>query len=158
MSSAYALKACQGYLPYLLGIQQCLDADELLWKGDPAFSWRSSLTSYQLSPPLLPYPTLHAEILYVLLVYALSLSNYARSILDALPASDSGQMTSEEQTRISAGLTRAVDLLSQASGIADWTAENVCTSVESARNASGRLGKGKWPVETGTEAFRGLAM
>ena len=35
-------------------------------------------------------------------------------------------LTPEEEKKVTAGLARAVDLLCQASGIATWTAENVC--------------------------------
>ena len=140
----------------MTGIATCLDNDELLWKSDPAFQWRPSLTSY-VSLPTLPLPSIHAEHLFVLLTYTLALSNYAHSILATLPT-PSDHVTADEEKRITAGLARAVDLLCQAAGIAEWTAENVCPLVDSVRNASGRLGKYRWPVETGAEAFRGLAM
>jgi hypothetical protein len=105
----------------------------------------------------LPLPSIQAEHLFVLLTYTLAMSNYAHSILATLPI-PTDHVSAEEEKRITAGLARVVDLLCQAAGIADWAAENICPQVESIRNSSGRLGKNRWPVETGAEAFRGLAM
>lgn len=182
----------QGYLPYLRGIIACLDADELLLKGDPSesdrsllvelgrigswgpvslrmltlsvFSWRSSLTQSS-STPLLPLPSFHAEHLFVLVTYTLALSNYAHSILASLPtfepspgSSSVPHMTSEDEKRTTAGLARAVDLLCQAAGIAQWAAENVCPGLDGIRSATGRVGKHRWPIETSAESLRGLSM
>ncbi|OCF57248.1 pH-response regulator protein palC [Kwoniella mangroviensis CBS 10435] len=166
-SSALAvLDAVQVYLPYLKGIIACLDADELLFKGEPNFPWTSPLTQYKLSPPLLSLPSIHSENLFVLLTYTLALSNYAHYILSSLPTyekeSVSRNLSSEDEKRITAGLSRAVDLLCQASGLADWIAENVSLQVEPIKNAlGGRLaGKGgnRWPVESNRETFKGLSM
>jgi hypothetical protein len=56
-------------------------------------------------------------------------------------------------------LARAVDLLCQASGVAEWTAEEVCGKVEGVRIGSGgRVGKYRWPIEVSAETMRGLAM
>lgn len=101
-----------------------------------------------------------------MLTYTLALSNFAYSVLAALPAFEprpgasptSAAMSTEDEKRTTAGLARAVDLLCQASGVADWTAENVCSHLDSARIASGRVGKSRWPIETNRETFRGLAM
>ncbi|WRT68416.1 uncharacterized protein IL334_005392 [Kwoniella shivajii] len=166
-SSALAvLDAVQVYLPYLKGIIACLDADELLFKGEPSFPWTSPLTHYALSPPLLPLPSIHSEHLFVLLTYTLALSNYAHSILASLPtiehkpgtSTSHMHMSNEDEKRTTTGLSRAVDLLCQASGAAEWTAENVCLQVEPVKNANGRVGKGKWPIEVGRETFKGLSM
>lgn len=102
------------------------------------------------------------------MTYTLALSNFAYSILAALPAfepkssaaagSASQHMSTEDEKRTTAGLARAVDLLCQASGVAEWAAENVCSYLDSARIASGRVGKSRWPIETNRETFRGLAM
>jgi len=101
----------------------------------------------------------------VLLTYALALSNYAHSILAALPSYEPSpgstskpHLTQEDERRAAAGLARAVDLLCQASGVAQWTADNVCGKLDGAKKAIGRLGKSKWPVEAGEDAYRGLAM
>lgn len=108
----------------------------------------------------------------MLVAYALALNNYARLILDSLPVGALGtggggsvsvsaqRLTADEEKRTAAGLARAVDLLCQAAGVMQWAADTVCPAVESARAASGRLGKGKvkWPAETGAEACRGLSM
>lgn len=125
-----------------------------------------------MTPPILYYPSLQAEELFVLVSYALALNNYARLILDSLPVGSLGtggggsvsaaaqRLSADEEKRTAAGLARAVDLLCQAAGVMEWAADNVCPAVESARAASGRLGKGKtkWPAETGAEACRGLSM
>ncbi|WVR07500.1 pH-response regulator protein palC [Kwoniella sp. DSM 27419] len=162
------LDAVQVYLPYLKGIIACLDADELLFRGEPVFQWTSPLTHYTLSSPSLPLLSIHAEHLFVILTYTLALSNYAHSILASLPSfepsssagsSTSYHMSNEDEKRTTAGLSRAVDLLCQAAGVADWAAENVCLLVEPVKNASGgRVGKGKWPAETSQETFKGLSM
>ncbi|WVF72821.1 pH-response regulator protein palC [Kwoniella sp. CBS 6097] len=166
-SSALAvLDAVQVYLPYLKGIIACLDADELLFKGEPTFPWSSPLTHYTLSTPTLPLLSIHSEHLFVILTYVLALSNYAHSILASLPnfepkpgSHSMPHMSAEDEKRTTAGLSRAVDLLCQASGVADWAAENVCLVVEPIKNASaGRVGKGKWPAESSRETFKGLSM
>ncbi|WWD19079.1 pH-response regulator protein palC [Kwoniella shandongensis] len=169
-SSALAvLDAVQVYLPYLRGIVACLDADELLFKGEPTFPWRAPLTHYTMTSPLLPLISIHGEHLFVILTYTLALSNYAHSILASLPvfelqagasksAGAAPHMSTEDEKRTAAGLTRAVDLLCQASGVAEWAAENVCLTVEPIKSASGgRLGKHRWPAESSRETFMGLS-
>lgn len=152
------------YLPFLRGIVAALDADRLLYKNDPAFSWRSPLTHYTMSAPLLPLPSIHCEHLFVLVTYVLALSNYAAAILASLPKFEPKQgearhMTTEDGKRTTAGLARAVDLLCQAAGVAEWSSENILPSLDPVRTTSGgRAGKHKWPIEAGPEAFRGLAM
>lgn len=151
-------------MPYLRGIIACLDADALLYRTEPAFPWSSALT--QTSSALLPLPTVHAEHLFLLLTYLLALSNYAHHILGSLPepsstsfSSASAHLSAEDEKRLAAGLTRAVDLLCQAAGVAAWAAETVCPHVEAERKSTqGRLGRGKWPVETSAESLRGLGM
>ncbi|GMK53606.1 hypothetical protein CspeluHIS016_0101920 [Cutaneotrichosporon spelunceum] len=164
-SALAVLEAVQVYLPYLRGIIACLDTDDLLFKGDPVFLWASSLTRYTVSSPLLPFPSIHAEHHFVLLVYTIALCNYAASILSSLPTFESTgrgvpALSTEDEKKTTAALTRAVDLLSQASGVAEWAATNVAPQLEEGRKATGgRVGKGtKWPVETGPEGFRGLSM
>lgn len=48
-------------------------------------------------------------------------------------------------------------MLCQASGVAEWTAENVCMALEGVKKA-GKMGKRGWPLESGAEGLRGLAM
>lgn len=68
-------------------------------------------------------------------------------------------LTTEEEKRTTAGLARAVDLLCQAAGVADWAAENVVVLLDPIRAASGgRVSKYRWPIECGAEAMRGLSM
>jgi hypothetical protein len=98
-----------------------------------------------------------------MLTYALSLSNYAHSVLKSLPFPSAdgpaSAMSTEDEKRVTAGLARAVDLLCQAAGVADWTAEHVCPAVETSRTSSGgKIGKGKWPLDIGSETLRGLVM
>ncbi|ORX38531.1 hypothetical protein BD324DRAFT_578025 [Kockovaella imperatae] len=175
-SALSVVDAVQGYLPYLQSIIHSLDSDLLLPKSELSFTWTPSLTSYPLKTPALTLPSIHAEHLFVLLVYALSLSNYANSILRSLPVFESiqdskgkskaggaaqsvvGRLTAEDEKKITVGLGRAVDLLCQASGIATYVADKICPVFEGAKKGAGRNGKLKWPVETGAEAFRGLAM
>nr|XP_018261508.1 pH-response regulator protein palC [Kwoniella dejecticola CBS 10117]OBR83666.1 pH-response regulator protein palC [Kwoniella dejecticola CBS 10117] len=165
-SALAVIDAVQVYLPYLKGIIACLDADELLFRGEPNFPWSSPLTSYTLSSPLLQLPSIHSEHLFVLLTYILALSNHAHSILASLPSFEPspGQksvphMSAEDDKRTTAGLSRAVDLLCQASGIADWVSENVSLKIDSVKQASGgRVGGQKWPIESNRETFKGLSM
>ncbi|EIW67251.1 hypothetical protein TREMEDRAFT_33779 [Tremella mesenterica DSM 1558] len=163
-SALSVLDAIHEYLPYLRGIISSLDSDILLYKTDPLFQWRSSLTSYSLTTPLLPFPSMHAEHLFVMLTYSLALVNHAHHVLNSLPKFEpppgqKASMTSEEEKRTTAGLAKGVDLLSQAAGVMEWTAGEVVPLVEMARVAAGgRIGKGRWPVECGSETMRGLAM
>ena len=113
--------------------------------------------------PLLPLPSIYFEYLFTLLTYTLALSNYAASILASLPSfeprqGESKHMTADDEKRTTAGLARAVDLLCQAAGVADWTAENVVASLDPIRaTTGGRAGKYRWPIEAGPEFFRGLS-
>ncbi|TXT08605.1 hypothetical protein VHUM_02733 [Vanrija humicola] len=166
-SSALAvLEAVQVYHPYLRGIIACLDTDDLLVKGELAFPWKSPLTASLTSSSLLSLPSIQAEHFYVVLTYSIALANYAHAILQGLPRFEVEpgskavpNITVEDAQKTNAGLTRAVDLLSQASGVADWAALNVSPGLEPARQATGgRLGRSKWPVETGPEAFRAISM
>lgn len=129
------------------------------------FLWASSLTKYTVSAPLLPLPTIHSEHFFVLLTYTIALCNYAASILSSLPTFEGTgrgvpSLSTEDEKKTTAALARAVDLLSQASGVAEWAAANVAPLLEEGRRATGgRVGKGtKWPMETGPEGFRGLSM
>jgi len=120
------------------------------------------LTQYTITP-LLPLPSIYFEYLFTLLTYTLALSNYAASILASLPSfeprqGESRHMTADDEKRTTAGLARAVDLLCQAAGVADWTAENVVASLDPIRaTTGGRAGKYRWPIEAGPEFFRGLS-
>ena len=113
---------------------------------------------------MLSFPSIHCEYLLVMLTHVLALSNYAHSLLAALPTFEASSgsrstMSSEDQKKTTVGLTRAVDILCQASGSAQWTAENVAPLVETARVGSGgKLGKNRWPVEASADSFRGLSM
>lgn len=119
-----------------------------------------------MSPPLLPLPSIHAEHYFVLLLYTYALSNYAHSILGALPSFEAGpgtsgvpNITAEDEKKTSAALARAVDLLSQAAGVAEYASMHVAPQLHAPRTANGgRAGKYKWPVETGSEAFKGLSL
>ncbi|WVO13475.1 hypothetical protein L204_101094 [Cryptococcus depauperatus] len=165
-SSVAVLDAVQVYLPYLRGMIACLEADELLFKGEPVFPWCAPLTHYGFSQPLLPLLSIYSEHLMVILAYMLGLSNYAHSILSSLPPCEhstlsktQSHMSTEDEKKTTAGLTRAVDLLCQASGVADWAADNVCLQLEPVRSASGgRLRKDKWPAETSRETLKALSM
>ena len=179
-SSLAVLDAIQGYLPSLQAIISSLDSDLLLPRGEMVFPWRPSLTHYPMSTPTLGLPGIHSEHFFVLLAYALALSNHAYSILHALPifelessSSSSGtnkgkgksgsmagaaQLTSEDEKRITNGLTRAVDLLCQASGVLTYISEKVMPELEGIKKAQGRLGKHRWPIETGPESIRALSM
>jgi len=96
----------------------------------------------------------------------MALSNYAHSILGALPSFEPSpgargipNISAEDEKKTSAALARAVDLLSQASGVAEWASMHVAPQLDAPRTAvGGRVGKYKWPVETGSEAFKGLSM
>jgi hypothetical protein len=130
-----------------------------------AFLWRAPLTHYPLNPPLLPMPSIQAEQLMVMFTYILALSNYAHSILESLPSFEpspgtlsKAHMTAEDEKRTAAGLARAVELLCQASGIAKWTADELCPKLDGVKKAMGRLGKYKWPIEASEDACRGLSM
>lgn len=100
----------------------------------------------------------------MLLVYVFALGNYAHSILGSLPSFEAGpngvpNITAEDEKKTSAALARAVDLLSQAAGVAEYASAHVAPQLDAPRTAAGgRAGKYKWPVETGSEAFKGLSL
>lgn len=156
-------QAVQIYLPYLKGVMAALDSDRLIHKTDPSFQWRSPLTQYTVSAPLLPLPSIHFEHLFVLLTYTLALSNHAAALLASLPPFEPKQgerahMTTEDEKRTTSILARSVELLCQAAGVADWMAENTVSSLDPVRSTSGgRAGKYRWPIEAGPEFFSGLS-
>jgi hypothetical protein len=67
-------------------------------------------------------------------------------------------MSAEDEKKTAAGLTRAVDLLCQASGVADWTGEKICPVLDGIKESTGRVGRNKWPIETSAETLRALSM
>lgn len=112
------------------------------------------------------YPTIHSEHVFVVLTHILATSNYAHAILAGLPvfeppANSSTSLTTlhmstEDEKKTTAGLARAVDLLCQAAGIADWACDHVVPVLNFVKGSNSK--RIPWPLETGVEAFRGLSM
>ncbi|KIY44557.1 hypothetical protein FISHEDRAFT_77469 [Fistulina hepatica ATCC 64428] len=121
------VKILEDYLPQLYGIISCVSQDELSFKSEPAFSWRTTLSSTLLNnSPRLELPTLHVELSFSLLTYGFLLSNHARSILNTLGTYERDKYISDaDRTSKDATLNFAVTLLCRASGVFSHLAESV---------------------------------
>ncbi|KAH7905855.1 hypothetical protein BJ138DRAFT_1130269 [Hygrophoropsis aurantiaca] len=154
------------YLPLLYGIIMSVDNREITFKSMPVFSWRPTLSatptlSISASPARLSLPTLHSELAFVLLTYALAQANHTRVLVRALGAYERARTASEEDRKVGdAGLTRAVAGLCTAAGVLEALAEGVVPEWEKRFGESMRgVGEGvdKRPVDLSREVVAALA-
>ncbi|KAL7418813.1 hypothetical protein Q5752_006497 [Cryptotrichosporon argae] len=158
-SALAVVEAIQVYLPLLSSLVACLDADELLPKGDLAFTWHLPLSS-RSAPAVLP--SIHSEHLLLLLTYALALANYAHALLAALALPDDAAHAAAQPSAaaaqravddpaVAATINRAVELLVLAAGVASYAADHVPSAVSAGR-------KGTAPAELEPEVLRAVSM
>lgn len=157
----------QGYLPYLLGTINSLEADDLLQRIDPrksrlpriqgdvltypfsVFPWKSIVTSSSMgASSLANLPAFGSELVMTLTCYAAALCNLAYDTLrDPLSATrstgyrDRQPMTSSaDDKRKVDKMAQAADMLCRASGVFDYVAQTVLPAWE-ARIADSTDGK-----------------
>ncbi|KAJ9121671.1 hypothetical protein QFC22_002291 [Naganishia vaughanmartiniae] len=168
------LDSVQGYLPYLLGVINSLEADDLLQRTEPAFPWKSLITSSSMgSPSIQNLPAFGSELVMTLTCYAAALSNLANDTLrdpySATQGSSSNRQrmtsTAEDKRKIDK-LAQAADMLCRASGLFDYIAQTLLPEWEAriadstdVKSGAMRLGKGKakMPGEFSRDVQRALA-
>ncbi|CAG8676102.1 13794_t:CDS:2, partial [Acaulospora morrowiae] len=105
------------YLPYLLGIINCLECGQLKLKKEIETSWRCSLTASVLKKkPRVACRGIHYELIFILLTYGYACSNKASCNIERQMQKDEGDKA----------LRQAADLLRKASGVFEYIAEKVC--------------------------------
>lgn len=181
---AYGRQAVQGYLPFLLGTINSLEADDLLERNEPLFPWKSTIAASPpgigiASPALRSLPSFGAELVMSLTTYALALANLAHgTVRDALSAAAGAGAGAGERRRITSAaddkrqvdrLAQGADMLCRASGVFEYIAlcvlpaweARIADSTMDAR-AGFRLGKGRgrarMPAEFSRDVQRALAM
>ncbi|KAJ9096580.1 hypothetical protein QFC19_007112 [Naganishia cerealis] len=179
------LDSVQGYLPYLLGVINSLEADDLLPRNEPnelnpfrlspAFPWKSVITSSSMgSSSMQNLPAFGSELVMTLTCYAAALSNLASDTLrDPQSSGYTGSgdrhritSTAEDKRKIDK-LAQAADMLCRASGLFDYVAQTLLPTWEAriadstdVKSGALRLGKGKarMPGEFSRDVQRALAM
>ncbi|KAI5451402.1 hypothetical protein NCC49_001709 [Naganishia albida] len=175
------LDAVQGYLPFLLGTINSLEADDLLERNEPLFPWKSTIAASPpgiASPALRSLPSFGAELVMSLTTYALALANLAHgTVRDPLSAAagagERRRITSAaDDKRQVDRLAQGADMLCRASGVFEYIALRVLPAWEAriadstmdASRAGFRLGKGRdrgrarMPAEFSRDVQRALAM
>ncbi|EAU91080.1 pH-response regulator protein palC [Coprinopsis cinerea okayama7 len=126
------VKIIEEYLPQLQSVMTCVVHDEIGFKSEPIFTWRSTLSANLLkTSPRLPIPGLHADYAFTLLTYGYALCNLAWSIVNGLGTyeqdraiSDAARKVKDEQLNV------AIKFLCKASGIFAYIADTVLPNWE----------------------------
>ncbi|KAI9571157.1 BRO1 domain-containing protein [Boletus coccyginus] len=136
------IKVLDDYIPHLRGIIACAQFDELQFKYEPVFSWRTTLSSTLFNTsPRLRLPSLQADLASTLLTYAMALSNFSHSVIDSLGAYEHERAISEkERKEKDERLNFGVTLLCRASGVFSAISEGVLGELDKV----GSGGAGSW--------------
>ncbi|KAJ3542827.1 hypothetical protein NMY22_g3366 [Coprinellus aureogranulatus] len=125
------VKLLEEYLPQIQGIMDCVTHDEIGFKSEPIFSWKSTLSSHIFQSSKLCLPGLHADYAFTLLTYAYALSNLAWSTVDGLGNYEHDRTISDDLRKAKdKELNVAVDFLCKASGIFAYIADTVLPAWE----------------------------
>ncbi|KAG6375505.1 hypothetical protein JVT61DRAFT_3064 [Boletus reticuloceps] len=133
------IKVLDDYIPYLRGIIVCIQSDELQFKYEPAFSWRTTLSATLFNTsPRLRLPSLQADLASTLLTYAMALSNFSHSVTASLGAYEyepaiSEKVRKEKDERLNFGVT----LLCRASGVFSAISEGVLNELDKVGSGGG---------------------
>ncbi|KAI8350595.1 BRO1 domain-containing protein [Choanephora cucurbitarum] len=80
------INTIEEYLPYLVSIVNCLEANELQFKKEIETSWRSTLSDHLIhtgsNAPRITCSDIQYELIFVLMTYAYALSLYANDFLN----------------------------------------------------------------------------
>ncbi|CAG8536088.1 9015_t:CDS:2 [Dentiscutata heterogama] len=104
------------YLPYLLGIVDCLEGGQLKLKKEFETSWRCTLSDSVLKKKRVVCRGIYYELIFTLMTYGYACSNWASSIIEKQPQND----------EIDSKLKQAADILRRASGVFTYISEKVC--------------------------------
>ncbi|SGZ31128.1 BQ5605_C047g12311 [Microbotryum silenes-dioicae] len=153
-----ARQATTDYLPYLYAILACIEADDLLLKADPVFTWRMTLSTQSLkkSNQRVALPSYHYELASTLLCHALCLSNNSASLVASLGSYElSNTLSKTDLNRHDQVIQKAADMLCRAAGLLAHLSEVVIPRWEIAVGLD-NLSKSR-PVELTKEVTMGLA-
>ncbi|KAH8929040.1 hypothetical protein BT69DRAFT_1329062 [Atractiella rhizophila] len=159
------IQAAEDYLPFLVGILKGVEDGSLELKGEPVFSWRSTLSKNQ--NPMKPSPRievygLRSDLLFVLTTLLMALSNHSISILSGIGSYELDTTLTDAQRKAKdAQLNSAVDCLCRAAGIAAWmgSAEGIGRWEGMGKEGNAGKGKGKGkevPIELTSEMMQAL--
>ncbi|KDE03854.1 hypothetical protein MVLG_05676 [Microbotryum lychnidis-dioicae p1A1 Lamole] len=152
------VKATTDYLPYLYAILASIEADDLLLKADPVFTWRMTLSTQSLkkSNQRVALPSYHYELASTLLCHALCLSNNSASLVASLGSYElSNTLSKTDLNRHDQVIQKAADMLCRAAGLLAHLSEVVIPRWEIAVGLD-NLSKSR-PVELTKEVTMGLA-
>ncbi|KAH8919896.1 hypothetical protein BT69DRAFT_1284478, partial [Atractiella rhizophila] len=141
------IQAAEDYLPFLVGILKGVEDGSLELKGEPVFSWRSTLSKNQ--NPMKPSPRievygLRSDLLFVLTTLLMALSNHSISILSGIGSYELDTTLTDAQRKAKdAQLNSAVDCLCRAAGIAAWMGSAEGIGRWEGMGKEGTAGKGK---------------
>ncbi|KAF8134505.1 hypothetical protein EV363DRAFT_1160473 [Boletus edulis] len=133
------IKALDDYIPCLRGIIVCIQSDELHFKYEPVFSWRTTLSATLFNTsPRLRLPSLQADLACTLLTYAMSLSNFSHSVTASLGAYEyepaiSEKVRKEKDETLNFGVT----LLCRASGVFSAISQGVLSELDKVGSGGG---------------------
>ncbi|SDA02787.1 BZ3500_MvSof-1268-A1-R1_Chr11-1g03157 [Microbotryum saponariae] len=152
------VKATTDYLPYLYAILGCIEADDLLLKADPVFTWRMTLSTQALKKPhhKVALPSYHYELASTLLCHALCLSNNSASLVASLGSYEfSNTLSTTDLRRHDQVVQKAAEMLCRAAGLLAHLSEVVIPRWETAVGLDS-LAKSR-PFELTREVTMGLA-
>jgi len=123
---AGCVTALQDYLPHIMAVIQCTENDSLFTRGQPVFSWRSTLSASSLKKGRVAISSFRYELAFVLLTYALALSNSATVAVQALGTYERDASVSEAQRkRMDEQVNAAAETLCRAAGVLKYLSETV---------------------------------
>ncbi|GAA5944523.1 hypothetical protein JCM1841_007049 [Sporobolomyces salmonicolor] len=123
-----AARAISEYLPYLYAIMASVEADGLLLRTDPVFTWKSSLSSQSLKKGRnrIALPSLHFELTATLLSHAICLSNASATLVASLGSYEIASSVSSSSIKVhDETVNQAAEMLCRASGVLTHLAEIV---------------------------------
>ncbi|WFD36552.1 hypothetical protein MCUN1_003435 [Malassezia cuniculi] len=119
------IQVVSDYLPYLVGIYNALLTDDIVALGNAPFKWHSSLSRAPGNPSM-QCPAAGFELAFTLLVYAMSLSNHASALINALGGYELDAMQGNDaRTAGDEKLRVAADYLCRASGAFEYIATRI---------------------------------
>ncbi|CAD6570078.1 MAG: hypothetical protein CYPHOPRED_003733 [Cyphobasidiales sp. Tagirdzhanova-0007] len=122
--------ALQEYLPHLLAIIKCTENEVLLVKVEPVFSWRPTLTAARKTGRV-PMHSFQYELCFVILTYALALSNISTSSVYVLGTYERDPGVSELQRKKGdEQINSAADTLCRAAGVLQYLSETLIPQLE----------------------------
>ncbi|KAF8160703.1 BRO1 domain-containing protein [Crassisporium funariophilum] len=150
------VKVVEEYLPHIRAIMNCVAHDEIGFKTETTFSWRTTLSAHLFNnSPRLALTGLHADYALALLTYAFALSNLAHSIVTSVGQYENDRAISDAERRAKdEQLKVALDFLCRASGIFTYVSDVVLPDWETNRDSPPGANK---PPDVSREVNNALA-